>query len=201
MKHYNYFIAVLLLLPVLMGCHKRQFFEDRDDPGLSRFTSRSYNTTTAYINGKAWISGFSSLSGADPTDIFLDNNTIGKDTLSIRWSGGFGLTSSFGSSITFSLPVKANFTRNDLLDWSNKRFPADTTTVTVFYNGRSPNSGSFVSGRGTGKIYFVNIASMPVDQNGSSPGIRISGLFEGNIGDSVIISKGRFDYNVRPLLP
>jgi hypothetical protein len=46
---------------------------------------------------------------------------------------------------------------------------------------------------GKGKIYFVRIEPQGNNQN---KGFHFSGLFEGTIHDTLIISKGRFDYSV-----
>jgi hypothetical protein len=47
---------------------------------------------------------------------------------------------------------------------------------------------------GTANLYFVSVnedLSYPPQKY-----IRLSGLFDGNIGDTVLITKGRFDFEV-----
>jgi len=176
----------------LNACYKSNFFEDVDDPGLSRFTSRGYNVASAYINNEAWVNYFNSASGPSPMLIFLDTATTAKDSLYIQWEGDIN-NSLFSERnrtyLTISLPVKRGFSVDDFLSWNAKTFPSDSTTVTISLSDFSePNSGLGISG--TGKIYFVKIQQR-IDNKNS---FDLSGLFEGKIGDSVIIRKGRFDY-------
>ncbi|HET6995713.1 MAG TPA: hypothetical protein VFI06_12060 [Chitinophagaceae bacterium] len=192
-------LLIFLLSFELTGCYKRNFYEDPDDPGLSRFTNRSYNVTSAYINSEPWVSVFSgSLSGAYHTSIFWDSTSASRDTLHITWRGEFSDQSlSFLSPwsdwrfLSFSMPVKKNFSKEDFLGFNGKIFPADSTTVTVTlspYEFISPAP----SVSGTGKIYFVKVNAGPHDRE-----FTISGLFEGTLG-SVLITKGRFDYRITP---
>jgi hypothetical protein len=191
-KHWKIFMVLPVFMVGLGACFKSNFFEDVDDPGLSRFTSRGYNVASAYINNEAWVNYFNSASGPSPMLIFLDTATTAKDSLYLQWEGDIN-NSLFSERnrtyLTISLPVKRGFSVDDFLNWNAKSFPSDSTTVTISLGDFSqPNSGLGISGKG--KIYFVNIQQLE-----NNPNIfELSGLFEGNIGDSVIIKKGRFDY-------
>lgn len=182
----KYFVAMMFVIG-LSGCHKSNFFEDVDDPGLSRFTSRHYNVTSAYINNEPWISG--SLSEYTQPSIFLDTTTIPEATLYITWEGDDYRYN--WPYITIGISVKKDFSLNDFFIWNGKIFPADSTTATiVLHKWQQLGWSNSISGKV--KIYFVKIEPQPMKQND----FNFCGLFEGNIGDSVIISKGRFDYSV-----
>ena len=193
-------ILLLLLLSFeLTSCYKRQFYEDPDDPGLSRFTNRTYNVTSAYINSESWVTSFYSLSGPSRAQVFRDSTSSPRDTLQITWEGGFTNRNAFSSSpwrdwpyLTISMPIKKNFSKDDFLNLNGKIFPADSTTVTVSLSNYEFISPA-VSLTGTGKIYFVYVKPGSHDRE-----FTIAGLFEGNIGDSIHITKGRFDYRILP---
>jgi hypothetical protein len=58
------------------------------------------------------------------------------------------------SYLIFSIPIKKNFSKSDLLNFNGKIFAVDSTTVIVSLSQyEQPNMGSSISG--TGKIYFV----------------------------------------------
>jgi hypothetical protein len=112
----------------------------------------------------------------------------------ISWRGSFDTATNFQSFfINFLIPVKKDFTKADFFNWNGKIFP-DAATPIEFSLSNVPDFIS-VSQReifGTGKIYFVK--AIP-----NSNGTAISGLFEGNIGDTIIVRKGRFDFYVQNL--
>jgi hypothetical protein len=194
-----FFVASFLLL--LIACTPPDmFFPDQYNPGLSIFTNRGYNVGSVYINDSPWVSDLSTKINSLPIYISLDTtNNPTTDTLNIGWTGSFPTPNNFGNwnsypNLNFAFPVKKNFTQADFLNWNGKLFPADTTTVTIslsyvpyFY---ANDSTSVV---GSGKIYFVKITS-DTSASGQANGISVSGLFEGNIGDSIILQKGRFDF-------
>ncbi|TMI69588.1 MAG: hypothetical protein E6H09_19300 [Bacteroidetes bacterium] len=94
------------------------------------------------------------------------------------------------SYLIFSIPIKKNFSKSDLLNFNGKIFPVDSTTVIVSLSQyEQPNMGSSISG--TGEIHFVKVNFGSTDRD-----FTIAGLFEGNIGGSVLITKGRFDYTI-----
>lgn len=190
-------IPTLLLTLFLSSCTPKPFFEDPSDPELTRFTNRGYDAGAAYINDKAWVTGYSSVGGYDAS-ILVDSNNLGKDSIYLSFQGEYKPTLSgvqpawrYYSQLLIALPVKKNFTRSDFLQWNGRLFPADTTQVTVYLsNGFPPFSPTFL--RGTGKLYFTNIYSITQPQ----VLLGMAGLFEGKIGDSITISKGRFDFRL-----
>jgi len=188
-------VAIIIVIMVLPCCHKSNFFEDPNHSGLSRFTNRGYDVASAYINNQPWVSGFSAYNGPAPPAIYLDTTSTQQDTLYIQWQGDYSSNpvypSFYWSYVTMSIPVKKNFTLNDFLSWNNKIF--DSTTVTISLDDRPVGPGWSSSGFvGKGKIYFIRIEPRPV------PGVdfRFSGLFEGKIDATFVISEGRFDYDV-----
>src|SRR5689334_24589813 len=83
-------LACIFSLLAIEGCFKRNFFEDPDDPGLSRFTSRGYDVVSAYVNSDPWTNQFSTLRGPAHAIIHLDSTAATRDTLYITWQGSFG---------------------------------------------------------------------------------------------------------------
>ncbi|HEX4371727.1 MAG TPA: hypothetical protein VHZ50_00340, partial [Puia sp.] len=166
---------------------------DVDDPGLSRFTSYGYNNATEYINGSAYINPCSVFSGNDLAAVqkILTNSSF--DTLSISW----GITTNDSSkpfnpdyrAISFLMPISKIFTENDFLAFNGRRFASDTITVTM----ELFNNTSFKILSGTANIYFVKVN---IDNSGAEKRFAFSGLCNGNIGDSILITKGRFDFDV-----
>ena len=47
---------------------------------------------------------------------------------------------------------------------------------------------------GVGTLYFVKVTEKQGYSNQKS--INLSGLFDANIGDSILITKGRFDFDI-----
>ena len=194
----NIFLLFLLSFE-LTSCYKRHFYEDPDDPGLSRFTNRTYNVTSAYINSEPWVTSFNSLSGPSPAIVFRDSTSSPSDTLYIAWQGGLTHANAFPSSpwrnwpyLVISIPIKKNFFKSDFLALNGRIFSADSATVAISHNSYGLVSPA-VSVSGKGKIYFVNVKPGLHDRE-----FTIAGLFEGNIGDSIHITKGRFDYRILP---
>lgn len=191
-----------ILLLALTGCYKNYFFEDPDDPGLSRFTNRGYNVTSAYINNEPWVSDFSRYRGSAPAYLYRDSTGVSKDTLYINWSGSFSNDSVFRfanwrdfHNLIISLPVNKNFSRNDFLNWNGKAFPDDSTSVSISLSPYYPYTSNLYTITGPAKIYFVKIE--PSDTAISKTGFLVSGLFEGIIADTIKITKGRFDYELK----
>jgi hypothetical protein len=196
---YTYFFVLLLLCATLCSCYKQYFFEDTDDAGLSRLTSRNYNVASVYINEEPWVTGFTSTRGPYPTTILLATGSAVKDTLYITWDGEFTNTNAVAVAglskqfyVTIAVPVKKNFTKADFLGFGGQSFAADSSGVKVLLSP-SPfvSAGSYLYGKG--KIYFIRIDAAP-----GNASINFSGLFDGNIGDSILLKKGRFDYSVSP---
>jgi hypothetical protein len=84
------------------------------------------------------------------------------------------------------MPVAKSFTIRDLLALNGQQLNANTNSVVLFsYN-------KILSGNSN--IYFVRINWNL--SNSTKNQIIISGLFNANIGDSILITKGRFDFLV-----
>jgi hypothetical protein len=194
MKSITYKLLPCLLILYLAGCTKRNFFPDEDDPGLSNLTSYGYNIATNYINKVPYInpyknSIFGALNYAPTLSKIVTSSAF--DTLCLSWPIEINDSSnafyhSPYQSISLLMPVTKSFTQTDFLALSGQRFSSNTNKATL-NNYRDTLSGS-------SNIYFVKIN---VDQsNSSTKHFTISGLFNGNIGDSILITKGRFDFNI-----
>jgi hypothetical protein len=194
----NYQTLLVCLTILLIGCGKRNFFPDEDDPGLSRFTSRGYNIATMYINNVPYINPykkplFGGIINITPTiNLISTNSTF--DTLDISWKIEINDSSdSYNQpyhSISLLMPVSKNFTLHNFLAMSGQRFASNTNAIAL-------NSFSTYFDTLTGKsnIYFVNIKY--VDSSATSTrSYSLSGLFDGNIGDSILVTKGRFDFSI-----
>ena len=185
------FITLLLLA----GCTKRNFFPDEDDPGLSLLTSNGFNIASSYINKVPYINPYHNT-------IFGINNylpTLRKiitnsafDTLSLSWqiepNDSSLIYNAKYQSITLLIPVPKIFTQNDFLLLNGQRFSSNTNKINIQSNYYLFNQLS-----GTSNIYFVEIKK---DNSVDPKNYIISGLFDGNIGDSILITKGRFDFEI-----
>jgi hypothetical protein len=190
MKRLKYITVTSTIILFLTGCIKQEFYPDPDDPGLSRFTSKKYQTGTCYINEEPYINywpkaggiGFGSLPFPTITKV-LSGSTA--DSLDFSWPIGINEGNKFingkYSQISIRLPVSQAFSRRDLAAWDGKRFGADVATLYLDHHLK-----------GTANIYFVKISSGTTENDAW----RMTGLFDGNIGDSIIVKKGRFDYYV-----
>jgi hypothetical protein len=194
MKTYTCLILLCILLLGLTACRKRNFFPDDDDPGLSRFTAHGFDVATNYINGKPYINPFSSRSGS--SSLFLNKivTTGILDTLDLSWQiepNDSGLIS--GSpyrSISLLMSIPKSFNQQDLLSLSGQRFSSSTNTLLLNAYFANPLDTLI----GTANIYFVKISNE--GSTSTFKNFRISALFDGNIGDSIAITKGRFDFDV-----
>lgn len=163
------------------------FFPDPDDPGLSRFTSRGYNVATAYINDVSFGNN-----GQSYSLLQKDSSASAIDTLKFAWPlySINALINNFTyQNISFLMPVSSSFNKNDLLALNGQRL---LNSVKVVVQKIQDTSLETISG--IANLYFVS-----VKENLSYPPqkyIRLSGLFDGNIGDTVLITKGRFDFEV-----
>ncbi len=174
------FIPVLLLTK----CSVWNFYPDPDDQGLSRFTSRGYNVASNYINENSY-----SIMGGN--NILLQKDSTGNaiDTLKFSWGlypNNSGPRVFSYRNISFNLPVSSSFDKNNLLAFKGTKF---LNSVPIDLLDSSSNTLS-----GIGTLYFVSVYERiyPPDQKY----IELSGLFDGNIGDSVHITKGRFDFSI-----
>ncbi len=183
------YLIILICIPFLMAteCRRSNFFSDPDDPGLSRFTSRGYNIATAYINDLPLVN----VASYSPL-LQKDSSGSSIDTLKFTWAlypSNLGNSISIYRNISFLIPITSSFNKNDLLSFNGQRF-LNATKVIV----QEKQDTSFKSISGNASLYFVSVKedlSYPPQKY-----IRLSGVFDGNIGDTVLITKGRFDFEV-----
>lgn len=184
MKYFKSFHLFFIPLFFLTTCHTWNFYPDPDDQGLSRFTSRGYNIATGYINERP----FRNAGSYDPL-LRKDSSTNAIDTLRFTWTlypnDSVNAVSKY-QNISFLLAVPQSFNKSDLLSFNGQRF-LNTAIVTL-----QDSSLKTISGRGN--LYFVLVNEGQAYSNQKS--IKLSGLFDGNIGDSVLITKGRFDFEI-----
>jgi hypothetical protein len=175
--------------PFLMStqCGRNSFFPDPDDPGLSRFTSRGYNVATAYINDGPFVNV-----GSYYPLLQKDSSGSSIDTLKFAWPlypSDLLNHNSIYRDISFLLPISSSFSKNDLLAFNGKKF---SNSILVAVQEVQDSALKTISG--IANLYFVSVnedLSYPPQKY-----IRLSGLFDGNIGDTVLITKGRFDFEV-----
>jgi hypothetical protein len=184
----KYYI-ILICIPFLMSteCRRDNFFPDPDDSGLSRFTSRGYNVATNYINDVPFRN-------IGPYYPLLQKDSSGSviDTLKFAWPlyPVNTLRNNFiYKNISFLIPISSSFNKNDLLSLNGQRLLNSAEVVVQKIQDSSLEAIS-----GNANLYFVSVnedLSYPPQKY-----IRLSGVFDGNIGDTVLITKGRFDFEV-----
>lgn len=191
-------LAGLLLSAIVSfsSCERSVFYEDVDDKGISRFTSQGYNVVSSYINQEPWVGeAGAAFIYPSPFPVYIQkiSSSAVDDTLSIQFRGEFSDTILFSNQpgkrfgyINFSIPVSKSFSLNDFFAWQGKRFPSGNMTTTIWLSDEY--AANKISG--SGALYFVKI--LP----GAGGSFIFSGLFSGNIGDSVILTKGRFDFKM-----
>jgi len=172
-------------LVFLTTCHIWNFYPDPDDKGLSRFTSRGYNNASNYINDRPFVNN-------GPYDPLLHKDSTGNsmDTLVFSWAlrqnDSVQIRSRY-SYISFLMPIPSIFNKNNFMAFNGKRFLSvpltiqDTLTKTM---------------TGDATLYFVWVSEEVASTDSNIKFIKLSGLFNGNIGDSIMITKGRFDFEV-----
>jgi len=199
--------VVLAIVISLAGCTKppRNFYADQYNPGLSIFTSYGFNIVTAYINDSAYINPYidptywgasaGTPAGNTPVSIDVIHTASIYDTLCISWQIEYNDTSqlylSEYSVLSLLMPVSKSFSADDFLAWNGKKFPIDSTTVTIqlgYYGDNVP--------AGNASVYFVKIT--PDTNDTSFQKYFFTGLFEGSIGNNIQITKGRFDFYIDP---
>lgn len=195
MKTIKFLLIMIITQLLLAGCVKRNFFPDEDDPGLSLLTSHGFNIASSYINKVPYINPYHNT-------IFGINNYLpalhktitnsGLDTLTLSWkiepNDSSLIYNAKYQSITLLMPVPKIFTQNDFLQLKGQRFSSNTNKINIQSNYYLFNQLS-----GTSNIYFVEIKK---DNSVDPKNYIISGLFDGNIGDSILITKGRFDFEI-----
>lgn len=194
----NIVVALCFMAFLLAGCGKRNFFPDEDDPGLSLLTSRGYNIATMYINNVPYINTYQKgllggIINSVPTVTLISTGGI-SDTLSISWeikrNDSSNVYNQSYHSISLLLPVPENFTSYDFLAMTGQRFANNNNAITLNSFVNYPDSL-----HGSSNIYFVKIQYLNSPAT-SSKTYSFSGLFDGNIGDSILITKGRFDFEI-----
>ncbi|MEO6838062.1 MAG: hypothetical protein ABI261_02635 [Ginsengibacter sp.] len=195
MKKLFYKFLPFLLVFSLAGCQKRNYFPDQDDPGLSRFTSYGFNIGTFYLNNVPYINpfrGFVSGNSIPTISKIITNSTL--DTLNLSWQIGINNNgdaeyNSPYQMVSLLMPVPKSFTKADFIAMSGQQFASNTNEVILqasYYGGDTLS--------GLSNIYFVKINLN--GPNDSTIYLELSGLFNGNIGDSILITKGRFDFQI-----
>lgn len=185
MYHFKSIHLIFLSLFLLTKCNSIGFYPDPDDQGLSRFTSRGYNVATEYINGLP----YSNLGAYYPL-LRKDNAVSSTDTLRFTWRLNSDNNPNAGSlydTISFMLPVSPTFNKENLLGYNGQRF-----LNTIPFVLKSASSGILA---GNATLYFVAVTSETSTYNEKY--IKLSGLFDGNIGDTVLVTKGRFDFEIQ----
>lgn len=197
-KTKNICLTCCFLAFILGGCGKRNFFPDEDDSGLSRLTSRGYNIATMYINNVPYINTYSTtifggISNSMPIVTLISTNST-FDTLNISWQIEINdRSNSFNQpyySVSLLMPVQKNFTSADFLAMDGQRFAANTNAIAL--NSVYNISDTFYQ---QANIYFVNLKYMSSSAT-STNYYSFSGLFNGNIGNTISITKGRFDFKI-----
>lgn len=189
MKRYQYLLVILILSA---SCGKRNFFPDQDDPGLSLLTSNGYNIASNYIDGQPYVNPFGGILRRNYLPVLQKvPSTDILDTLSLSWrivpNDGTSLSNAKYTSITLYSPVSKSFNKGDFLALNAQKLTSSSTRIYVQTN--SFNNPL----RGIANLYFVEIKP---DNLINPTSYIISGLFDGNIGDSVLITKGRFDFRI-----
>ncbi|MEO8821982.1 MAG: hypothetical protein ABI366_00305 [Ginsengibacter sp.] len=193
MKHPIYKLLPLITILCLAGCSKRNYFPDQDDPGLSRLTFYGFNIATNYINDVPYINNyrkplFGGIVNSVPS-IYKIVTSSAFDTLSISWAIGINDNGNvqFNSpyqNISLLMPVPKSFSLSDFIAMGGKRFSSNTRGILI----NTPQNYSDKQS-GTSDIYFIKI-------NLDTSHLSFTGLFDGNIGDSILITKGRFDFKI-----
>lgn len=199
MKTIFYIFLSCLSVIFLSSCGKRNYFPDENNPGLSRFTSYGFNIGTFYINDTAYINTyytgrlFGGITNSLPRIQKIVTNST-SDTLIMSWpielNDGNDTAYNFQDQmISLLLPIPKSFNKADFIAMRGIRFASNTNSITLqtirYYN--HPLSG-------LSNIFFIKID--PIQTNNSTSYLELSGLFNGNIGDSILITKGRFDFKI-----
>lgn len=195
MKKIFYKSLPFLIALSLAGCAKRNYFPDPDDPGLSLLTSYGFNIGTFYINNVPYINPFlgSEYGNSIPTlSKIVTNSTF--DTLNLSWQIGINDNGNADANspyqtISLLMPIPKSFSKNDFIAMRGIRFTSNTNGVAL---QNSPFQGDTLSG--LSNIYFVKIN--PIQTPDSTTDLELSGLFNGSIHDSILITKGRFDFQI-----
>ena len=180
----NFYLFLIPLVFLTSKCHFPNFYADPDDQGLSRFTSRGYNVASVYINDRPFKNEY-----PDYPLLRKDSTANSIDTLQFKWRfypNDTAVADFAYQNISFLMPVSETFNKNSLLAFNGQRF-LNSVPVTLQDSSRKIIAG-------TATLYFVSVSETLLPSNEKC--IKLSGLFDGNIGDSVFITKGRFDFQI-----
>jgi len=199
MKKLFYKFLPLLLVLSLAGCQKRNYFPDEYNPGLSRFTSHGFNIGTFYLNNVPYINPFLGAARGNSMATLrkiVTNSAL--DTLMLSWDIGINDNgnadfSSPYQTILLLMPIPKSFTKADFIAMSGQQFIYNANALQTPYYYYS-DAISVVP-----NIYFVKIN--PIQTTDTTAKLELSGLFNCNIrtniiGDSIVITKGRFDFQI-----
>jgi hypothetical protein len=120
------------------------------------------------------------------------------DTLSIFWTNLPGDTSYTGTFLDYNflyilIPVPKDFSASAVLAWNGALFATNSGTgVTIKLNNDYPPDSASNDPAG---IYFIQMVPVGRDTSGQ---YYFSGIFEGRIGNSISITKARFDFRIDP---
>lgn len=190
MKLIKPIVSVCVVALLLSSCTKRNFYSDPDDPGLSILSSYGFNIASVYINNVPYVNPYKrgiigGIINYGPT--LRKIQTAGAlDTIILSWPINKNDNSTVYNSpyqnLSLLMPVSKSFSVNDFIALSGKRLPANANAIAVnsFYNPANP---------GTSNLYFIKIRL-------DTSALYFSGLFDGKIGDSINITKGRFDFKI-----
>jgi hypothetical protein len=209
-------VFTIITCVLFTACTKylpRNFYQDPNNQGLSVFTSRSYNIMSMYIDSVPYVNPyicscqiFSQTWYNSPVSILAKHTAATLDTLYISWQ----IADSDHASIplpynylTLLMPVQKGFSQRDFMALNGQRFVLDSTNgiqavLSVAY-GIPPNGNPYYNGStyqnvvGPAAVYFTQVQS---NANDSLNTYQFSGLFEGNPGNTLHITKGRFDFQV-----
>ncbi len=192
MKNLTYITCLISLVFIFSRCQKQRFLPDPHNPGLSMLTDQQTNTGTCYINDVAYINywpaaGYGIGWGGSPYPrLSKVTTTNAPDSIELSWQIGLRVNGKFETgaynNIAIRIPALQGATFENFWGWNEKRFSSDECALYINYSTL----------KGTANIYFVKITT----SNGSRDYLNISGLFDGNIGDSILVKKGRFDFTV-----
>lgn len=173
----------ILFFPIffLTTCRFSNFYTDPDDPGLSRFTSHGYNVISTYVNSEPF-----EIYRTSETVLSKDSGDVNSlDTLVFMLGTLSPSRKPLIRTMSFLIPVPRSFTKTSLKTLNGLRL----TNIPFIAKDTLANDLS-----GTGNLYIVSVSEKIYPQNQQY--VKFSGLFEGKIGDSINVSKGRFDFSI-----
>jgi hypothetical protein len=185
MKNFKTFHLLFISVFLLSKCNFWTFYPDPDDQGLSRFTSRGYNQASNYINDRPFVNtgGYGPLLHKDSTGNSMDTLVF---SWALRQNDSVQLRSRY-NNISFLMPVPSIFNKSNFMAFNGKRFLSVPLSI-------QDTSMKTMSGDAT--LYFVSVTEEVSSSDPNIKFIKLSGLFNGNIGDSLMVTKGRFDFEV-----